>query len=624
MNGKTILLVDDSDLVAGMVGEALTEAGFDVERARDGYEAIESCYRVIPDIIVMDIDMPLLKGYQASRLLKARRGVRDIPIIMHTANSEDKDRFWSYNSGACAFVVKDFEHIGPLVDTVRTHIRHECPNLAAIQEDARNMDRQSISEALSNMFDKELFRSTVMNQLADAGRSLSSLSGTVLRVLELLDLACERHVGGIILKFGRETLPFVYPMESVNKEMADDFLSVALEDFYESFDRNSLKLAEAHYFNVEQRADWTKIRLDREQLCSYHHLPIRGSGDEIIGSLHLAHMKNNYFSESIVESVAAFAAEAGVIVHNAMLFKQVATMEREIRNVFSKFVPQEIINDLITRKSHTSMLAGEKRELAILFSDIRAFTTLTELNPPEVVVSFLNRYLETMCENITERGGMVDKFIGDAILAVFGAPKSWPDNAMRAVETALAMSRAIESFDTAGIRLPPGGLNIGIGVHLGDAIVGTIGSSTKFDYTVIGDSVNLASRLEGLSKHYHARIIVSERVVQDMSAAKAEHPHFRIREIEEVIVKGKEEPTRVYMVEDESSGWLGIEELDLYRKGLSMYRLRNWKTAADYFGEVLRSKPDDPICLMYRERCAEFQENPPPEDWDLVQRYLTK
>ena len=137
MNGRSILLVDDSDLVAEMVKEALEEGGYKVIRARDGYEAIELCYRAVPDIIVMDIDMPLLKGYQASRLLKTRRGVKSIPIVMHTANSEDKDRFWSYDSGACAFVVKDFEHIGPLIETVGEFIRHDPPDLAAIQEDAK-------------------------------------------------------------------------------------------------------------------------------------------------------------------------------------------------------------------------------------------------------------------------------------------------------------------------------------------------------------------------------------------------------------------------------------------------------------------------------------------------------
>jgi len=624
MDGKSVLLVDDSDLVAGMVGEALQEAGFEVTRARDGYEAIEACYRVVPDLIVMDIDMPLLKGYQASRLLKTRRGVRDIPIIMHTANSEDKDRFWSYSSGATAFVVKDFAQIGPLVEMVRTHIRHEPLDLAAIGEDAKGMNRASIAEALSNLLDKELFSSTIMNQLAEAGRSLSSLHGTVKRVLELLDLACERHIGAIVLNFGKETQPFLYPAACVNKEMADDFLAVSLEDYYEQFDRNSLKLVEPVFFNIDERTDWNKISLTKDRLSSYHHVLLRGSGGDVIGSLHIGHLKNNYFAESVVEALDAFAGEAGVIIHNAMLYQRVTTMEQDMRNVFSKFVPQQIIDELLTRKSRTSMLAGEKRVLAILFSDIRSFTTLTEINPPEKVVSFLNRYLEMMCDIITSHGGMVDKFIGDAILAVFGAPQSWPDNGLRAVETALAMSRALGGFVAADIELPPGGLNIGIGVHLGDAIVGTIGSSAKFDYTVIGDTVNLASRLEGLTKQYQVRIIVSDSVVEDIKSSGNDTEVFGFREIERVIVKGKEEPTTILALDDENSHRLDKSEHDLYRKGLSMYNLRNWKTASGYFSQILQTRPDDPMSAMYLERCQEYIKTPPPEDWDLVQRYLTK
>ena len=622
MNGRSVLLVDDSDLVAEMVSEALVEARFDVVRARDGYEAIELCYQVIPDIIVMDIDMPLLKGYQASRLLKTRRGVRDIPIVMHTANTEDKDRFWSYDSGACAFVVKDFEHIEPLIETVGRFIDHDPPNLEAIQEDAKVMSREAISELLSNMLDKELFHSTVKNQLAYAAKSISSLTGTVTRVLELLDLACERHAGAIILEIDRAVLAYVYPMENVNKEMADDFLSVALEDFYSHFARGDP--AQTFYLNIENRQDWTKIHMEKQQLCSYFYAPIRGSGDEIIGSLHIANTKNNYFTESIVEGIASFASEAGVIIHNAMLFKRVATMERDIRNVFSKFVPREIIDDLVMRKTRASMLAGEKRELTILFSDIRSFTTLSESNPPELVVSFLNRFLETMCGIITEHGGMVDKFIGDAILAVFGAPRSWPDNAMRAVETALAMSKALESFDTSSIKLPPEGLEIGIGVHLGDAIVGTIGSSTKFDYTVIGDTVNLASRLEGLSKQYQARIIVSERVVREIDSQALEHSQFKFREIDKVIVKGKEEPTVIYMLEDESNHWLDGPNPTCTGKACPCI-----SCAIGGRPRLLRRRSSLRSLTIPSAACTGAlrgvpEYSPPPDDWDLVQRYLTK
>ncbi|MBU0936002.1 MAG: adenylate/guanylate cyclase domain-containing response regulator [Spirochaetes bacterium] len=624
MKQGTILLADDSDLVAEIIGDSLSEAGYRVIRAKDGYEAIEFCYRSIPDLIIMDIDMPLLKGYQASRLLKTRRGVRDIPIIMHTANSEDKDRFWSYNSGACAFVIKDFNNIQPLVETVGKWIDHQALDKELIAEDAKAMSREFIAETLSDILDKELFQSTIINQLGDAARSISSLAGTILRVLELIDLATERQIAAIILATGREASPYIYPLDCINKEMADDFISVSLQDFFSFFQLSSIKPVDAHIFNIEHRQDWTKLRLQDNRLCSYYSCPIYGSGDELIGTLHLGHVRNNYFTDSVVENINAFIRDAGVVVHNAMLFKNLSVMEREIRNVFSKFVPQEIINELVARKTHASMLAGEKRELTIVFSDIRAFTTLSETNTPESVVSFLNKYFETMCDIIIEHGGMVDKFIGDAILAVFGAPKSWPDNARRAVETAIAMSRALETFDTAGIILPPEGLDIGIGVHMGDAIVGTVGSSTKFDYTVIGDTVNLASRLEGLTKQYQSRIIVSESVVRELEANKHEVSCVRFREIEQVIVKGKEEPTLIYLLEDEGPHCLDEQEYDLYKKALAMYRLRNWQTAAGYLDRILETRPDDPVCLIFRERCRDFLIEPPSDEWDMVQRYLTK
>jgi adenylate cyclase len=622
VNGKSILLADDSDLVAGMLQEALTQAGFRVERARDGYEAVEMAYRIVPDIIIMDIDMPLMKGYQASRLLKMRRGVRDIPILMHTANTEDKDRFWSYNSGASAFIVKDFEHIEPLVEAVRKLIVHDMPDLAVIQEDAKKMDRDFISENVSNLFDRELYQSTVMNQLSDAGRTISSLSATALRVLELLDLACDRHIAVLILRYGREVIPYVFPSEEANKDMADDFLAVSLDDFMGHFDRNSVHVNEPVYFNIEMRTDWTKLNLEKRRLSSYHYEEIKSSGNETIGTIHIGHLNNNYFTEQILSNIACFIKETGIILHNAMLFKQVMTMEREMRNAFSKFVPPEIINDLITRKTNSALLAGEKRSVSILFSDLRSFTTLSEENPPEAVVSFLNRYFEMMGDIIQENGGYVDKFFGDGILAVFGAPKSWPNNTDRAVQAAIAMSRALPMLDTGSIKLPPEGLDIGLGIHSGDAIVGTIGSLDKSDYTVIGDTVNLASRLEGLTKIYRTRIIFSKSAFDDIKVRKL--LPCRFREIEEVIVKGKGKPTMIFAVEDEESLFLPPDALESYKKGLSMYRLRNWNIAAEYFEKTLSFQPHDPLSSLFLERCTEFKKNPPAVDWDLVQRFITK
>jgi len=285
-------------------------------------------------------------------------------------------------------------------------------------------------------------------------------------------------------------------------------------------------------------------------------------------------------------------------------------MERKVRNVFSKFVPQEIIKELLEQKEgDTAMKVGEKRSVAILFSDIRSFTVISENNSAENIVSFLNSYFQKMVSIIKECGGVIDKFIGDAILAIFGAPVSYDNNAERAVEAAVGMINKLSEIDASSLVLPQGGFQIGIGIHEGTVIVGNIGSQDKFDYTVIGDNVNLASRLEGITKHYKKPIIVSEVVAKKVQGLQP------LREVDTVKVKGKEEPTTLYSVETESQGLFSEEAMQYYKKGLVLYKMGNWNTACDYFNKTLQIAPGDYLCELYLDRCREFQENPPPPEW---------
>jgi class 3 adenylate cyclase len=209
---------------------------------------------------------------------------------------------------------------------------------------------------------------------------------------------------------------------------------------------------------------------------------------------------------------------------------------------------------------------------------------------------------------IENYGGTIDKFIGDAILAIFGAPVSYEDNAVRACMAAAQMSQVLNTVDTSDLVMPEGGFNIGIGIHEGVVIVGNIGSMDKFDYTVVGDTVNLAARLEGLTKHYHERILVS-----DSFKGKVEHVVF-LREVDTVKVKGKARPTTLYALEMTSEVYDKVF-MKHYNNGLKMFKMGNWNTALEYFSEAMKIVPDDFLTNMYILRCERFLDEP-PESWD--------
>ncbi len=608
--GKKILLVDDSDVVAGIVTDTLSEAGFDVIRAVNGIEGIIMAYNEIPDLIITDVEMPLLKGYQSSRLLKSKRGVKDIPIIMHTSLSEDKDQFWGISAGADEYVVKDFNDLDVLIEKSKKLCDHPPYQIDIIKEDAPKINQNSIFEMLSNLLDNQLFQSSILNRLADIGRNIESLSDTVNKIMELLNKVCEHHIIVMILKNDKNFIPYILPSADLFENDVEDFYKICLGDFYNFFDKNTFSEEKKIIFGIENRQNYNKIRLDQNRISSYTCLELKGKGNLNIGTFNVGHLKNNYFSETILSNLTVFTTGGGIILENSLLFQQISTMEQNIRSVFSKFVPADIIDDLVKRKTTSTLLMGEKRNVAILFSDIREFTNISENNKPEDVVSFLNIYLEIMCEIIIYNGGTIDKFIGDAILAVFGAPRSFEDNDYRAVKSAAEMIQSIKKVTLPQIKLPPDGFNIGIGIHGGNAIIGNIGSRDKFEYTVIGDTVNLASRLEGLTKHYKQKIIISDTVRE-----KIKDKVFT-REIDTVKVKGKDLSTTIYSVKTEDEPSFNEDNLKEYYKGLSMYKIKNWKTAIEYFNETLVKIPDDSISKIYIERCKEYIKNPPTEDWE--------
>jgi len=606
---KRILVVDDSELIRGVLMQFLGDKGFAVETADNGLEGVLAVYRSVPDIVITDVEMPRLQGYQLSRLLKSRREVRKIPIIMHTSLSEDRDRFWASSSGADAFITKDFENLEALAEQVNRLLElAEPPDKSVIAEDAERIDESAALEMLGTLFDRELFQSTILNELGGLDKHIGSLALTAKGLLKLVGKVCEAHIAVLVLQYQDDALIFALPAESVYRQDVEQFQKLCRSGF-ESAVGPLRGVVQEEVFEIDHRSDYDKTRSDGRRISSYYIAQVKGNGSKTVATLHLGNTSNNYFSETIAANIDVFSAGAGVILENAVLFNTVNEMKRKIHSMFSKFVPAEVIQDLLNQRDDMELKVGEKRELAVLFSDIRSFTVISENNSAEQIVSFLNGYLHRMGQIIRTHGGTIDKFIGDAIVAIFGAPVSYENNAERALSAALEMTTTIPELDTSGLVLPSEGLSVGIGVHEGVVIVGNIGSQEKFDYTVIGDNVNLAARLEGLTKHYHVPILISDTVHQKTGALIPD------REVDTVRVKGKDKVTKLFGVVPSGSLTLSTEADRLYRKGLQMYKLSNWTTAIEYFEEVLKQAPDDALSTMYVERCQRFMQEPPPADW---------
>jgi len=279
---------------------------------------------------------------------------------------------------------------------------------------------------------------------------------------------------------------------------------------------------------------------------------------------------------------------------------------RQLKKAFSSYVSPDLVKQ-IEKDPDKLVLGGEQRELTILFSDIRGFTTVSEsLTPPELV-RLLNEYLSPMTRIVLEERGTLDKFIGDAVMAIFNAPLDVPEHATHACSTAVRMLEKLkelnEGFALKGMHT----LDIGVGINTGPAVVGNMGADIRFDYTAIGDSVNLASRLEGLNKYYGTHVLVSEDTRNQVSDDR-----FIFREVDRVKVKGKLQPIVMYELMIAT-----VEILPRFEEGLVKYRSQDFTAARAIFDDLVASHGDGPSRL-YAERCAEYIAHPPPGDWDGV------
>jgi adenylate cyclase len=299
----------------------------------------------------------------------------------------------------------------------------------------------------------------------------------------------------------------------------------------------------------------------------------------------------------------------------AMVMVEDISSEKRMKSTMSRYMDPALAEQMMEGGDSDDFLGGKSTEATILFSDIRSFTTLTETLGAQGTVSMLNEYFTIMVDIITREGGMLDKFIGDAIMAAFGIPVAHDDDEDRAVRATIAMITELWDYNKVREARGEKPIDHGVGLNTGMIVSGNIGSPKRMDYTMIGDGVNLAARLESACKQYSARILISE-----FTRAKLKGT-YRMRDIDLVVVKGKTEPVGVVEVldyhNDETYPNL-MDNVNYFNEGVKQYRMANWDKAVSNFEEALKATPTDKLANTYIERCQHLKEDPPEGEWDGV------
>ena len=331
-----------------------------------------------------------------------------------------------------------------------------------------------------------------------------------------------------------------------------------------------------------------------------------------------------FFSAGTWVHIVIPSFEVLTIYFSVNLFKYMTEerQKRQIKGAFQQYVAADVVNEML-KDPEKLQLGGQKREITILFSDIRGFTTISEGLEPQELGKFLNMYLSPMTDIVIENLGTIDKYMGDAIMAMFGAPVVNDGHATLGCTTALKMMAGLNALrDEWKEKEYPdsiAGMDIGIGLNSGFATVGNMGSTQIFDYTCMGDNVNLGSRLEGINKEYKTNIIISE-----YTNKMVENKGMITRPIDLVAVKGKKLPVEIYELLGEGNVSQQMKDKKgLFTEGFLLYKKQEWDKAIAKFQESVKAA-DDPTAKIFIERCEEYKQDSPGDDWGGVHVMKTK
>ncbi|HTM63163.1 MAG TPA: adenylate/guanylate cyclase domain-containing protein [Gammaproteobacteria bacterium] len=334
-------------------------------------------------------------------------------------------------------------------------------------------------------------------------------------------------------------------------------------------------------------------------------------------------MINNWIWEqtglvlSFIVPVLLVSVSAVLNILYGYLFE--SRIREQLKEMFGQYVPAEHINNMLQSKSGEFGLRGDDRDMSVLFADIRSFTTISEGLTAKQLVELLNTYLTPMTEIIFKNKGTIDKYVGDLIMAFWGAPLKDDDHAYHAIESAVSMQEKLNELSVTLKDQNWPDIKLGIGINSGSMSVGDMGSQYRRNYTVLGDNVNLASRIESLTKFYGAHIMIGESTFQGQDK-------FIFRRLDKVRVKGKSRGINIYEVLGRISQLTPEleQELKNYHEGLEAYQAKNWDKAYSIMDSLHQQHPDVKIYKIYMDRINEYKLHPVSEDWDGVYIHVTK
>ena len=591
---KKILVLEPSAAVQSLFAEKLKKSDVELHGETGCIKFLWSLFSAVPDAVLINAKFNNPNSGEIVRFIKSMEKLRSIPIALYTTGDFSFDDFYMKNCGADAFLHFDEKNVSKNILGV-----------LGMQGGIK----------LAVPVENEILKAAVCQMFLSMTKNLNSVEDMVSGFLDVVTEFAQVPAAMFSLVQNDGPGVFYVVADNFTDGETSDFQKVSISDFEKL--RSDLNMGKVTPVRLKSKNPLDKYRTRDVPLSSYQFVPMKDSNGNCFAAVSV--VKEGVFTANQLDLLNFCAEKACVIMENAVMLKKKNFFEKRIRKAFGRFVPEQIIDELVaSSEAEQNVSVGEKREVAILFSDIRSFTSISENNTPETIVAFLNRYFTIMVNIIKKHGGTIDKFIGDAIMALFGAPVSYEDNARRAAAAAYEMREALSSVELGDLVLPAGmKFNIGIGIHYGDVTVGSIGSTDKMDYTVIGDNVNLASRLEGLTKVYGSMILVSETVKNDCGVDS-----FIFRYLDDVKVKGKAKAVPIYAI-DRAEDDFSTTYRECYTKGLNLYKEGIWKLAKEYFEKARVEAPDDKAVNLMLERCTEFSENP-PENWDGGFEFHTK